>query len=69
MTPHGPEAEVFEKASNAELAPQRYENTLAFMFESRYAIAPTEFALNSDIRQRDYLACWKGLKKYYDGEK
>jgi homogentisate 1,2-dioxygenase len=39
------------------------------MFESRYAIAPTEFALNSDIRQRDYLACWKGLKKYYDGEK
>lgn len=69
MTPHGPEAEVFEKASNAELSPQRYENTLAFMFESRYAIAPTEFALNSDIRQRDYLACWKGLKKYYDGEK
>ncbi|MCB4436389.1 homogentisate 1,2-dioxygenase [Alteromonas sp. McT4-15] len=69
MTPHGPEAEVFEKASNAELKPQRYENTLAFMFESRYAIAPTEFALNSEIRQRNYLSCWDGLKKYYDGKK
>ena len=26
MSPHGPESEVFEKASNAELEPQRYEN-------------------------------------------
>jgi homogentisate 1,2-dioxygenase len=69
MTPHGPEAEVFEKASNAELEPQRYENTLAFMFESRYPIAPTQYAMSADIRQQDYLACWNGLKKYYDGAK
>ncbi len=25
MSPHGPEADVFEKASNADLQPQRYE--------------------------------------------
>lgn len=67
MTPHGPEADVFEKASNAELKPQRYENTLAFMFESCYPIAPTKFALESDIRQKDYLQCWGELKKYFDG--
>ncbi len=65
MTPHGPEADVFEAASNAELEPQRYENTMAFMFESRYVIAPTKFALDTPARQRNYLDCWSGLKKYY----
>jgi len=65
MTPHGPEAEVFETASNAELEPQRYDNTMAFMFESRYVIAPTKFALETPARQNDYLDCWAGLKKYF----
>ncbi|MEW9798228.1 homogentisate 1,2-dioxygenase [Alteromonas sp. CYL-A6] len=69
MTPHGPEAEVFEKASTVELAPQKYENTLAFMFESRYVIAPTQYALDTPLRQRDYLDCWKGLKKHFTGKK
>ena len=69
MTPHGPEAEVFEKASNAQLVPQKYENTLAFMFESRYVIAPTEFALNTPLRQADYLACWGELKKHFTGKR
>lgn len=66
MTPHGPEAAVFEKASNAELAPERYEDTLAFMFESRYIIAPTQFAMEAPARHRDYLKCWSGIKKYFD---
>jgi homogentisate 1,2-dioxygenase len=68
MTPHGPEAEVFEKASNGELSPQKYDNTLAFMFETRYVIAPTEFALHSTTRQKDYLGCWGNLKKHFDGK-
>lgn len=68
MTPHGPEAEVFEKASNNQLTPQKYDNTLAFMFESRYVIAPTEFALHSTTRQKDYLGCWGDLIKHFDGK-
>ncbi|AFU98171.1 homogentisate 1,2-dioxygenase [Simiduia agarivorans] len=68
-TPHGPEAEVFEKASNAELKPERYKNTLAFMFESRYIIAPTRFALDTPARQKDYLGCWNGLKKHFNPAK
>lgn len=68
MTPHGPEAEVFEKASNANLAPQKYENTLAFMLESRYPIAPTEFALNTPQRQKNYIECWNGLSKQFNGK-
>lgn len=65
MSPHGPEAAVFEKASNAELAPDRYANTLAFMLESRYVIQPTRWALETDLRQRDYIKCWDGIKKNF----
>ena len=68
MTPHGPEAEVFEKASNNQLTPQKYASTLAFMFESRYVIAPTEFALHTATRQKNYLGCWGNLKKHFDGK-
>ena len=68
MSPHGPEAGVFETASNSDLKPQKYENTLAFMFESRYVIAPTEFALQSPTKQTDYLGCWGTLKKQFNGK-
>ena len=69
MTPHGPEADVFEKASNAALEPQRYENTLAFMFESRFVIAPTQFSLQSNSKQNNYLKCWSTIKKYFTGSR
>ncbi len=65
MSPHGPEAAVFEKASSVELQPQRYENTMAFMLESRYAIAPTRWALETPLRQQDYIKCWDGIKKNF----
>jgi homogentisate 1,2-dioxygenase len=67
MSPHGPEADVFEKASNAELTPQRYENTLAFMFESRYIFAPTKYALEGKERQANYTDCWRTIKKNFKG--
>ena len=65
MSPHGPAAAVFEQASTAELQPQRYENTMAFMLESRYAISPTKWALETPLRQQDYIACWDGIKKNF----
>jgi homogentisate 1,2-dioxygenase len=33
------------------------------MFESRAVIAPTRLAMETAARQRDYDACWAGLKK------
>ncbi|TKB47382.1 homogentisate 1,2-dioxygenase [Thalassotalea mangrovi] len=68
MSPHGPEADVFEKASTVELQPQRYENTLAFMFESRYIIAPTAYALNGKERQQNYIDCWQSITKKFNAE-
>lgn len=66
MTPHGPEAAVFDKASRAELAPERYRDTLAFMLESRYLIQPTPWAMETSLRQRDYSRCWDGLTRHFD---
>ena len=61
MAPHGPEAAVFERASSAALKPERMENTLAIMFESRYVIAPTRYALESPLLQKTYTDCWRGI--------
>ena len=65
LSPHGPEAAVFEKASTVDLQPERYKDTMAFMFESRYAYRLTDHALNSDTRQLGYSNCWQGLKKHF----
>ncbi len=66
MSSHGPEAAVFEKASTAELKPDRYTDTMAFMLESRYLIQPTGWAMNTDLRQQDYTRCWEGLEKHFN---
>ena len=54
-----------KKASNAELAPDRYRDTMAFMLESRYIIQPTKWALETELRQQDYIACWDGIAKHF----
>ena len=69
MTPHGPEASVFEKASNAELVPQRYKDTMAFMFESRFIFHPTLFALQTSARQHQYYQCYSSLKNQFRSHK
>jgi homogentisate 1,2-dioxygenase len=67
MVPHGPDAAAFAAASAADLKPERYEATLAFMFESRYTLAPTVAALDSPQRQADYAGCWRGLERRFGG--
>jgi homogentisate 1,2-dioxygenase len=65
MSAHGPDHVTFEKAVAAELAPQKIENTLAFMFETRLVIRPTRFALETPALQRDYDTCWSGFEKLF----
>lgn len=61
FVPHGPDIDAFTKASNAELAPHKLDNTLAFMLESRYVLQPTQYAMTSDKLDKNYFNCWKGL--------
>lgn len=61
MVPHGPDADATIKASNAQLAPHKLDNTLAFMFESRYRYNLTEFALKENPPDPKYADCWAGI--------
>lgn len=66
MSAHGPDLDAFEKASNADLAPQKLEGTMAFMFESRYIIRPTKFAMECSQLQNEYFEVWQRLKKNFE---
>jgi homogentisate 1,2-dioxygenase len=68
MTGHGPDAATFEKASSIDTSkPDHIRDTMAFMFETRATIRPTQQALEAAHRQREYQQCWAGLKKHYRG--
>ncbi|HZF80957.1 MAG TPA: homogentisate 1,2-dioxygenase, partial [Rubrivivax sp.] len=58
MVPHGPDADAFAKASVSALQPHKLDNTLAFMFESRWRLLPTAFALQSGALDTAYADCW-----------
>jgi len=65
LQPHGPDLATYERASSAELQPHRIENSLAFMWESKFVFRPTRFALGAPQLQKDYDAVWGGFKKRF----
>jgi homogentisate 1,2-dioxygenase len=67
MLPHGPDRDAFEKASNANLGPDKLDNTMSFMFETRFPQHLTEFAGKEAPLQDDYIDCWDSLEKKFDG--
>jgi homogentisate 1,2-dioxygenase len=70
MTGHGPDAGTFEKASNADTTrPDHITGTMAFMFETRHVIRPTEYAMSTSQLQAEYFECWQGLKHHFNPDK
>ncbi|XP_053159240.1 homogentisate 1,2-dioxygenase isoform X1 [Hemicordylus capensis] len=66
MTPHGPDAECFEKASTSKLEPERIaEGTMAFMFESSLSLAVTKWGLKAGL-DKNYYKCWEPLKSHFN---
>ena len=63
MSAHGPDRASFERASAAELKPQKLDGGLAFMWESRYVFRPTRFAMSARELQKNYDAVWSGFKR------
>ena len=61
MVPHGPDAEAFDKASQAPLKPHKLDHTLAFMFESRWCFRPTAYAMQGGALDTAYADCWANL--------
>ncbi len=65
LSAHGPDKAAYDQATQTELKPLYYPNTLAFMFESYYVWQPTTLALNSLVLQKNYLDCWQDLDKQF----
>jgi homogentisate 1,2-dioxygenase len=65
MSAHGPDRETFDKASAAELTPQKIDDGLAFMFETRWPVTPTAQALSADHLQQGYDDVWQGLQRNF----
>ena len=63
MNGHGPDAESHRRATAADLTPIKLEDTLAFMFESRWVIRPTKAAMELPELQADYDQSWHGFEK------
>ncbi len=68
MLPHGPDMDAFEKATNSKLGPQKMENTMSFMFETRFPQHLTSYAAKDTPLQDDYIECWSSLKKNFSPE-
>ena len=55
-------------ASAAELVPQRVaDNTMAFMFETRFPQMVTRYAAELETLQSGYVNCWEGIERKFDG--
>ena len=67
MLPHGPDRDAFDGASNADLKPHKLDNTMSFMFETRFPQHLTAFAAHEAPLQDDYIDCWDSLEKKFDG--
>ena len=65
MTPHGPDAETFRKASDntSPQPPVYFDQGLAFMFECNAMLKVANWALEPQHLDEDYQKCWQGLKK------
>ncbi|MDX3075052.1 homogentisate 1,2-dioxygenase [Streptomyces sp. MI02-7b] len=65
MSAHGPDRTTFDRASDAELKPQKVDDGLAFMFETRWPVVPTAQALGAEHLQRGYDDVWRGLERHF----
>jgi homogentisate 1,2-dioxygenase len=64
MTGHGPDKQVFEKASNMELKPEKImEDSMSFMFETAYIMKFPNFAIEDDRMDLDYIDVSDGFNK------
>jgi homogentisate 1,2-dioxygenase len=64
LSAHGPDRMSFAAAATAPDEPQHLKS-LAFMFETRFVLVPTKFALDTPALQKDYDSAWAGFEKKF----
>ncbi|MFE7135562.1 homogentisate 1,2-dioxygenase [Streptomyces sp. NPDC057638] len=65
MSAHGPDRETFDRASSADLRPQKIDDGIAFMFETRWPLTTTAQAADAPHLQRGYDDVWQGLERRF----
>ncbi len=65
MSAHGPDHATYQRASAAALAPQKIDDGLAFMFETRWPLTLTRQAARADHLQHGYDDVWQGLERHF----
>jgi homogentisate 1,2-dioxygenase len=63
MNGHGPDVASYQRAIAAELVPHKVDNTMAFMFETRWVVRTTRWAAETPLGQPDYDTAWSGFPK------
>lgn len=66
---HGPDTQTFARACIAELEPQKFAGSYAFMLETRSPLRLTGFAAQAPELQSDYAECWGGLDSRFNPER
>ncbi len=69
MLPHGPDADAFYGASLKDLEPEKLDNTMAFMFETRFPQQLTTYAAELPTLQRGYPDVWQPLRNHFDADR
>jgi homogentisate 1,2-dioxygenase len=68
MLPHGPDRDAFDHATTGELKPEKLDETMSFMFETRFPQHLTAFAAKEAPMQEEYIEVWDRLEKKFDGK-
>ena len=63
---HGPDATTHAAASAADLVPQKVDDTLAFMFETRWPVTVAAAAYDAPHRQGGYDDVWADLPRHFE---
>jgi homogentisate 1,2-dioxygenase len=56
-----------QETSSGDLKPEKLDNTMTFMFETRFPQHLTSYAATEAPLQDDYIDCWVSLHKNLDG--
>merc|ERR1719330_880659 len=66
FTPHGPDGNAVRAGSEMDTTkPERYKNTMAFMWETRLPWQPTLYALEH-MNDVEYPKCWGNIERRFD---
>jgi homogentisate 1,2-dioxygenase len=64
-TAHGPDVRTFDAAREAPLMPQKIEDALIFMLETRYPLQMAPAAMEAEFRLGDSAQGWAGFTKRF----